>query len=64
MNTCMNGHANRAEEDKAREEWFATVGDRRREREEKERVHEREKRKHHEWWELDEHGRRVVKSDE
>jgi len=60
----MNGHANREEEDKAREDWFATVGDRRREKEEADRINEREKKKHHDWWELDENGKRVFKNEE
>lgn len=34
MNSCMVAHASREEEDRAREEWFATHEERRRAREE------------------------------
>lgn len=34
MNSCMLAHAKPEEEDRAREEWFATYEQRRREREE------------------------------
>lgn len=34
MNGCMLAHAKPEEEDRAREEWFATVGERRRVRDE------------------------------
>lgn len=37
MNGCMVAHAKPEEEDRAREEWFATFQDKRREREEKAR---------------------------
>jgi len=58
MNTCMNTHATREEEDKAREDWFQTIPDRRAELEEKEKWKQEERRKHREWWGLDEQGRR------
>jgi len=58
MNKCMIGHATREEEDRAREQWFKQIPERRRETEEKKEWQEREKQKHHEWWGLDEHGRR------
>lgn len=35
MNGCMVAHAKPEEEDRAREEWFATFQDKRRERDEK-----------------------------
>lgn len=34
MNSCMVAHAKPEEEDRAREEWFAAYGDRRRVKEE------------------------------
>ncbi|OJJ63980.1 hypothetical protein ASPSYDRAFT_53584 [Aspergillus sydowii CBS 593.65] len=42
MNSCMVDHAKPEEEDRAREEWFATYGERRRAKEEEtKRVEER-----------------------
>ena len=61
---CMVGHATLREQDAAREEWFAARDERVREREERARIREAEKRKHHEWWGLDESGRRVRKEDD
>ena len=37
MNSCMVAHASQKEQDAAREEWFATMDDRRKAREEKEK---------------------------
>lgn len=54
----MIGHATRDEEDRAREQWFKQIPERRKEAEEKKELQEREKQKHHEWWGLDEQGRR------
>lgn len=50
MESCMVGFATRAEEDAAREEWFAKVGERRRKREEEERWKEQQREKKSEWW--------------
>lgn len=58
MNKCMIGHATRDEEDRAREQWFRQIPDRRKESEEKAARQEVEKKKHHDWWGLDEQGRR------
>lgn len=63
MNTCMNAHATREEEDKAREEWFEKIPERRAEKEEEERKKEEMRRKHQEWWGLDERGRRLPEGD-
>ncbi|KAI9682273.1 MAG: hypothetical protein M1817_000327 [Caeruleum heppii] len=52
MNSCMVIHATQAEQDAAREEWFATRLDRQREREEKERKRKAQERFHREWWGL------------
>ena len=53
MNSCMIAHASQKEEDAAREEWFATLDERRKAREEKE-IRKRESEKFfREWWDLD-----------
>ena len=52
MNGCMIAHANRREEDLAREEWFLTRGVRQREREERERLRVEQEKWHREWWGL------------
>lgn len=59
MNDCMNGRAGREEEDRAREEWFATLPERARRKEETESWREEQRRRKREWWGLDEMGRRV-----
>lgn len=46
----MLKYAGREEEDRAREEWFATVGERRREREREEEWKEGQRRLKKEWW--------------
>ncbi|KAL9053817.1 MAG: hypothetical protein Q9162_004536 [Coniocarpon cinnabarinum] len=50
MESCMVGYATRDEEDRAREEWFAKVGERRRKKEEEERWKEGQRQKKREWW--------------
>lgn len=57
MNTCMLQYQGQDELDKARAEWFALAGERRREKEERARLVEEGKRKHKEWWGLDEEGK-------
>lgn len=37
MNSCMVAHASQDEEDRAREEWFATFQERKRQRDEEQR---------------------------
>lgn len=46
----MVGYATRAEEDKAREQWFATLGERRRAKERESQWKEEQKRLKNEWW--------------
>ena len=50
MESCMNGYATRDEEDKAREEWFAKIGDRKRKLEEEERWKDDQRKLKKEWW--------------
>lgn len=52
MNSCMNSHATREEQDAAREEWFANMGERKRLREEKETKKKEQEKFHREWWGL------------
>ncbi|KAB2576117.1 hypothetical protein BFW01_g7105 [Lasiodiplodia theobromae] len=58
MNNCMVAHATQEEQDRAREEWFATRELRKREREEKERKRIEQEKFHREWWGLDDEGKR------
>ncbi|KAF2150779.1 hypothetical protein K461DRAFT_296021 [Myriangium duriaei CBS 260.36] len=60
MNTCMLQFATQAEQDAAREEWFAKIDQRRKERELKEEKRKVQEKFHREWWGLDEQGRRIV----
>jgi COX assembly protein 1 len=57
MNTCMLQYQGPDELDKARAEWFALAGERRRDKEERARLVEESKRRHKEWWGLDEEGK-------
>lgn len=50
METCMIGFATREEEDLAREEWFAKIGERRRKLEEEEKWKSDQKALKAEWW--------------
>jgi COX assembly protein 1 len=52
MNTCMVAHATPAEQDAAREEWFATRLKRQKEREAREERRKEQERFHREWWGL------------
>ena len=52
MNSCMIAHATQEEQDAARQEWFATRLDRKREREEQERRRIEQEKFHREWWGL------------
>jgi COX assembly protein 1 len=45
------------EMDKARAEWFKLAGERKRAKEQKARELEEARRKHKEWWSLDEEGK-------
>lgn len=60
MNACMLKHATFEEQDKARTQWFSQIEQRRKEREERERKKQEKVRFHHEYWGLDEHGRRLA----
>lgn len=70
MNNCMIKHATQAEQDAAREEWFATRLKRQRDRELKEERRKEQEKFHREWWGLPaeeregEKGRDVVKRAE
>lgn len=57
MNHCMLQYQNQTSMDEARAEWFRLADQRKRDREERRVNQEVAKRKHHEWWGLDEHGR-------
>ncbi|TKA74028.1 hypothetical protein B0A55_06168 [Friedmanniomyces simplex] len=50
MNTCMMQYATQAEQDAAREEWFATMDKRREERERKEAKRKVDEVFWREWW--------------
>lgn len=50
MNTCMMKYATQAEQDAAREEWFATMDKRREERERKEEKRKQDEKFWREWW--------------
>jgi COX assembly protein 1 len=70
MNTCMISHATQAEQDAAREEWFATRLKRQKEREAKEQRRKEQEKFHREWWGLPveerdgEKGREVARNAE
>lgn len=64
MNDCMNAHASRDEEDKAREEWFRTLPERKRAKEEDERWKKEQLRKKREWWGVDAQGKPLAKPEE
>ena len=52
MNSCMISHAGQAQRDAAREEWFATIDERIRQRVEKEKKKKEQEKFHREWWGL------------
>jgi COX assembly protein 1 len=60
----MMAFATMEEQDRAREEWFATRDQRRRERELKEEKRKEAEKMHRQWWGLDDQGRRVVKTED
>lgn len=53
MNTCMMRYATQAEQDAARAEWFATMDQRREERERREEKRKRDEVFWREWWDKD-----------
>lgn len=50
MNSCLLSYQKPEEMDKARAEWFALAGERKRAKEERARKEEEARRKHREWW--------------
>ncbi len=58
MNGCKKAHATQAEQDAAREEWFARRAERARERERRNRRKAEQERFIREWWGLPEKERR------
>jgi COX assembly protein 1 len=52
MNKCMISHATQAEQDTAREEWFALRLQRQKDREVKEERRKEQEKFHREWWGL------------
>jgi COX assembly protein 1 len=64
MNSCMKAHATAAEQDAAREEWFAQRLERQRERERKERRKSEQEAFLREWWGLPEKDREARRLEE
>ena len=64
MNGCMIQHATQNERDAAREEWFATMGERRKAREEEEKKKAEVQRLHREWWERESDGQKKTAKSE
>lgn len=60
MNNCMKQHATPAEQDAAREEWFAQRQERSRARIEKAKRKEEQQRFLREWWGLEEGEREAM----
>ena len=56
MNSCMVQHATLDERDRAREEWFATIDQRAKQRQEKEKKKVEQEKFHRQWWGLDDEG--------
>lgn len=63
MNSCMKLHANQAEQDAAREEWFALRMERARERERKARRKQEQEAFLREWWGLPEKDREEARRE-
>ncbi|EME83278.1 uncharacterized protein MYCFIDRAFT_45911 [Pseudocercospora fijiensis CIRAD86] len=53
MNNCMMQYATQAEQDAAREEWFATIDKRKEEREAKEAKRKEDEKFWRQWWDKD-----------
>ncbi|KAH6669491.1 cytochrome c oxidase biogenesis protein Cmc1 like-domain-containing protein [Halenospora varia] len=64
MNACMIQHATQAEQDAAREEWFATRLKRQKEREKREERRKEQEKFHREWWGLPVEDREGEKGNE
>lgn len=52
MTSCMTSYATQEEQDAAREEWFATIDVRIRQREEDEKKRKEQDKLRREWWDL------------
>lgn len=63
MNACMKAHATQAEQDAAREEWFASRLQRQRERERKARRKAEQEAFLREWWGLPEKDRELARKE-
>lgn len=64
MNGCMKAHATPAEQDAAREEWFAKRMERQKEKETKARRKMEQEAFLREWWGLPEKDREVRRKEE
>ena len=64
MNGCMKGHATAAEQDAAREEWFARRAERTREKERRARRKLEQEEFIREWWGLPEKDREARRREE
>lgn len=53
MNKCMVKHATQEEQDAARTEWFATIDQRREEKDVKEEKRKKDEKFWREWWDKD-----------
>ncbi|KXT05735.1 hypothetical protein AC578_1056 [Pseudocercospora eumusae] len=53
MNNCMMQYATQAEQDAAREEWFATIDKRKEERDAKEAKRKEDEKFWKQWWDKD-----------
>lgn len=65
MNHCLRQHGTQAEQDRARQEWFAKIDERKKQREKEalERIENEKKLK--DWWGMDENWQRLDrKADE
>ncbi|KAK4555936.1 hypothetical protein LTR86_007156 [Recurvomyces mirabilis] len=62
MNVCMMKYATQAEQDAAREEWFATMDKRKEEREVKEEKRKKDEIFWREWWEKDDAKKKLAGS--
>jgi COX assembly mitochondrial protein 1 len=61
MNNCMMAHASMEEQDRAREEWFATREDRVKQREKEAAEHAEKLKLKRDYWGVDETGRLLDK---
>ena len=57
MNSCILAHSGQKEEDLAREEYFASLPERRAQNEQRESKKAEQEKFYREWWDLDEQKR-------